>query len=325
VSSLELAGLRGILRYDPEELTLTALAGTPVGELAEALAENGQHLPFDPPLTVAGATLGGVVASGTSGPGRHRHGGVRDFVVGARFLDGTGELIMGGGQVVKNAAGFDLPKLLVGSLGRLGVIVELSLKVLPAPLAWGTVRAEAGELAAALEAAARLGAAGIDVEALDLEPTGRLWVRLGGPAEGLERRLARVEDTLGLPAERLLGANEAEPWSVARELDWAPAGTHLAKLATTPGRIAELEASLAPAGAVRRYSSGCHLCWVAWPGDRPASALDSIARELALSGVWLTGSPDSPLLGVAGGGAFATRVRRGLDPSGVLALYEGGR
>jgi glycolate oxidase len=325
VSSLELGGLRGILRYDPEELTLTALAGTPIGELAEALARNGQHLPFDPPLAAAGATLGGVVASGTSGPGRHRHGGVRDFIVGAHFLDGTGELIMGGGQVVKNAAGFDLPKLLVGSLGRLGVIVELSLKVLPAPPAWGTVRADAGELEAALEATARLGAAGLDVEALDLEPPGRLWVRLGGPPEALERRLARVEDSLGLAAERLMGADEAEPWLVARELDWAPAGTQLAKLATTPGRVAELEASLAPAGAVRRYSAGCHLCWVAWPGDRPASALDSIAGELALSGVWLTGSPDSPLLGVARGGAFATRVRRGLDPSGVLAPYEGGR
>jgi glycolate oxidase len=324
-SSLELGGLRGIVRYDPEELTLTALAGTPVGELAEALEGNGQHLPFDPPLTAAGATLGGVVASGTSGPGRHRHGGIRDFVVGARFLDGTGELIMGGGRVVKNAAGFDLPKLLVGSLGRLAVIVELSLKVLPAPPAWGTVRADAGELEAALEATARLGAAGLDVEALDLEPPGRLWVRLGGPADGLERRLARVEDSLGVAAERLLGADEAEAWSAARELDWAPAGMHLAKLATTPGRIPELEASLAPAGAVRRYSAGGHLCWVAWPGDRPASALDSIARELALSGVWLTGSPDSPLLGVAGGGAFAARVRRGLDPSGVLAPYEGGR
>jgi glycolate oxidase len=325
VSSLALAGLSGIVRYDPEELTLTALASTPVGELAEELAGNGQHLPFDPPLAAAGATLGGVAASGTSGPGRHRHGGVRDFVVGARFLDGTGELIMGGAQVVKNAAGFDLPKLLVGSLGRLGVIVELSLKVLPAPPAWGTVRADAGQLEAALEAAARVGAAGLDIEALDLEPPGRLWVRLGGPAAGLERRLARVEDSLGFATERLLGADEAEPWSVARELDWAPDGTQLAKLATTPGRIPELEARLAPAGAARRYSAGCHLCWVAWPGDRPASALDSIARELGLSGVWLTGSPDSPLLGVAGGGAFATRVRRGLDPSGVFAPYGGGR
>jgi glycolate oxidase len=322
-SSLEVGGLRGIARYDPEELTLTALAGTPVAELSEALAANGQHLPFDPPLAAAGATLGGVVAAGTSGPGRHRHGGVRDFVVGARFLDGTGELIAGGGRVVKNAAGFDLPKLLVGSLGRLGVIVEVSLKVLPAPRAWGTVRADPGELETALEAIARLGAAGLDLEALDLEPPGRVWVRIGGPPEGLERRLARVEDALGPPAERLLGADEAEPWSSARELVWTPPGTHLAKLATTPGRVRELEAALAPAGAARRYSAGCHLCWVAWPAGRPPSALDAIAREQAVSGVWLTGSPGSPLLGASYAGAFAARARHGLDPAGVLAPYEG--
>jgi len=321
-ASLEVAGLGGIVRYDPEELTLTALAGTPVAEIAAALAAHGQYLPFDPPLAAAGATLGGVVAAGTSGPGRHRHGGIRDFVVGVRFLDGTGELITGGGQVVKNAAGFDLPKLLVGSLGRLGVILELSLKVLPAPSAWGTVRADADGLEAALDATAALGTAGLDLEALDLEPPGRLWVRLGGPAEGLDRRLGRAEDGLGIAAERLLGAEEAEPWSIARELAWAPEGTHLAKLATTPRRVPELEAALAPAGTVRRYSAGCHLCWVAWPADRPASALDSIARELAVSGIWLTGSPQSPLLGGTGAGAFATRVRRGLDPAGVLAPYE---
>jgi hypothetical protein len=95
---------------------------------------------------------------------------------------------------------------------------------------------------------------------------------------------------------------------------------------TPEGRVAvtlpELEAALAPAGAARRYSAGCHLCWVAWPADRPASALDSIARELAVSGVWLTGSPRSPLLGGTGGGPFATRVRRGLDPAGALVPYE---
>jgi glycolate oxidase len=319
VRSLELGGLRGIVRYDPEELTLTALAGTPVGELAEALAPHGQYLPFDPPLAAAGATLGGVVAAGASGPGRHRHGGVRDFVVGARFLCGTGELIAGGGRVVKNAAGFDLPKLLVGSLGRLGVIVEVSLKVLPAPPAWGTLRANAGELPAALEAIARLGAAGLDLEALDLEPPGRLWVRLGGAAESLEPRLARAEGSLGFSGERLLGPGEAEPWSAARELAWAPAGTSVAKVATTPGGIPELEAALGPAGATRRYSAGGHLCWIAWPRGEPLGLLDSALADLGTCGVRLTGPPGPPLLlGAVGGGEFAARSRRGLDPDGVF-------
>ena len=103
------------------------------------LAEHGQYLPFDPPLAAAGATLGGTVAAGLSGPGRYRYGGVRDFVLGVRFVDGMGNLVRGGGKVVKNAAGFDFPKLMVGSLGRLGVLAELSFKVFPQPPAFATL------------------------------------------------------------------------------------------------------------------------------------------------------------------------------------------
>ncbi|HEY6887587.1 MAG TPA: FAD-binding protein, partial [Solirubrobacter sp.] len=143
---LDVAGLRGIVEYDPAELTFTALAGTPLREIVTALAEHGQYLPFDPPWVDAGATLGGTVAAGLSGSCSHRHGGIRDFVLGVRFLDGTGRLVGGGGKVVKNAAGFDLPKLFVGSVGRLGVLVQLSLKVFPAPAAWATLRAQADGL-----------------------------------------------------------------------------------------------------------------------------------------------------------------------------------
>jgi glycolate oxidase len=318
--ALELAGLRGIVQHDPEELTLTARAGTPVRELEDRLAVHGQYLPFDPTLASAGATLGGVVAAGTSGSGRYRHGGVRDFVIGVRFLDGTGELIAGGGRVVKNAAGFDLPKLLVGSLGRLGVIVQLSLKVLPVPIAWGSLKADAGSLPAALEAVERLGTAGLDLEALDLEPPGRLLVRIGGPGEGLERRLERVESVLGAAGERLTGPAEAEDWTAACELAWAPDGASVAKIAITPRWVPELDAVLARAGATRRYGSGGHVCWVAWPADSPPDALDSELRALGASGVRLTGPPgDSPLLGAVRGGAFAARARRGLDPDGAFA------
>jgi glycolate oxidase len=318
--ALELAGLRGIVQHDPEELTLTARAGTPVRELEDRLAVHGQYLPFDPTLASAGATLGGVVAAGTSGSGRYRHGGVRDFVIGVRFLDGTGELIAGGGRVVKNAAGFDLPKLLVGSLGRLGVIVQLSLKVLPVPIAWGSLKADAGSLPAALEAVERLGTAGLDLEALDLEPPGRLLVRIGGPGEGLERRLERVASVLGAPGERLTGPAEAEDWTAARELAWAPDGASVAKIAITPRRVPELDAALARAGATRRYGSGGHVCWVAWPADSPPEALDSELRQLGASGVRLTGPPGgSPLVGAVRGGAFAARARRGLDPDGAFA------
>ena len=91
--TLDVSGLSGIIEYEPGEFTFTALAGTPIEDIAAALAEHGQFLPFDPPLVEAGATLGGTVAAGLSGPGRYRYGGVRDFVLGIRYVDGAGEVV----------------------------------------------------------------------------------------------------------------------------------------------------------------------------------------------------------------------------------------
>jgi len=119
---LDLSRLSGVLEYEPGEFTFTALAGTPVAVVNRLLAEHGEYLPFDPLLAEGGATLGGTVAAGLSGSGRYRFGGVRDFILGVRFVDGTGALVRGGGKVVKNAAGFDLPKLMVGSLGQYGAL-----------------------------------------------------------------------------------------------------------------------------------------------------------------------------------------------------------
>lgn len=315
VTPLVVAGLRGIVEYDPSELTITALAGTPVRVVQEALAAHGQHLPFDPPLARAGATLGGVVASGTSGPGRYRHGGVRDFIIGARFVDGTGALVGGGGRVVKNAAGFDLPRLMVGSMGRLGVLVEVAFKVFPAPPAFGTLVADASTVQPALEAIQRAGAAGLDIEALDLVPPGRLLIRLGGSQPELEPRLERLRRTLGLPAEKALGARDAELWD--GKLAWPPAGASIVRVATSPRGVAKLDPGLD--GVPRRYSSGAAAAWIAWPPDRPLDHLGALLRDVGAGAVRLTGPPGPVLLGATGGGAFADRVCRGLDPHGRFA------
>ncbi len=136
--TLDMTGFSGMIEYIPEEFTFTAFAGTPLSDVVQILYENGQYLPFDPPLVERGATLGGTVASGLSGSGRYRFGGVRDFILGVRFIDGRGELISAGGKVVKNVAGYDFPKLMVGSLGGLGLLVELSFKVFPRPQAYAT-------------------------------------------------------------------------------------------------------------------------------------------------------------------------------------------
>lgn len=312
VIALDVSGLTGITEYDPAELTFTALAGTPVAQVSAALEEHGQYLPIDAPFAAAGATLGGVVAAGTSGPNAFRHGGVRDFLVGVRFIDGTGKLIMGGGKVVKNAAGFDLPKLMIGSAGRLGVLVQLSFKVFPRPEATMTVSVDLGSLEAALDVLATLGRGPIDLDAADLEPPGRLWLRLGGAREILADRVARLEALLVTPGERI--EDDAELWRDAAELAWVPPGSRLVKVGLTARHAAGLESVLARVGAQARYSLGANVAWVAWPGDRPLDDLDAGLRGLEIAGMVLTGPPDRILIGSSGGGAFATRVRAAIDP-----------
>jgi glycolate oxidase FAD binding subunit len=130
---LDTRGYRGIVHYDPTELVLTARCGTPLAEIDAALAAQGQMLAFEPPHFGAGATLGGCVAAGLSGPRRQTVGAVRDFVLGASVMNHHGDVLSFGGQVMKNVAGYDISRLLVGSLGTLGLIVDVSLKVLPRP------------------------------------------------------------------------------------------------------------------------------------------------------------------------------------------------
>lgn len=129
----------GIVAYEPTELVVTARCGTPLAELEEALAENGQSLAFESPHFGMRATVGGCVASGLSGPRRVQVGALRDFVLGVRILNGQGELLNFGGQVMKNVAGYDVSRLMAGSLGTLGLILEVSLKVLPIPVAEQTL------------------------------------------------------------------------------------------------------------------------------------------------------------------------------------------
>jgi glycolate oxidase FAD binding subunit len=128
---LDTRGYQGIVSYEPSELVVTARCGTPLAELEAALAEKGQCLAFEPPHFGPGATVGGMVAAGLSGPARATAGAVRDFVLGARFINGLGEHLTFGGQVMKNVAGYDVSRLMAGSWGTLGLITEVSLKVLP--------------------------------------------------------------------------------------------------------------------------------------------------------------------------------------------------
>jgi glycolate oxidase FAD binding subunit len=137
---LDTRGFSGITAYEPTELVVTARCGTSLAEVEAVLAEQNQMLAFEPPHFGAGATVGGMVAAGLSGPRRPWSGAVRDFVLGVVLMDGKGEVLRFGGQVMKNVAGYDVSRLLAGSLGTLGLILEVSLKVLPKPFAETTLR-----------------------------------------------------------------------------------------------------------------------------------------------------------------------------------------
>ena len=142
---LDTTAYQGIVDYAPEELVITARAGTPLAEIEAALAVHGQMLPFEPPHFGPRATLGGCIAAGLSGPRRASMGAVRDFVLGVQIIDGNADTLRFGGQVMKNVAGYDVSRLVAGSLGTLGLVLEVSLKVLPKPKSEASLQFECDE------------------------------------------------------------------------------------------------------------------------------------------------------------------------------------
>ena len=143
---LDTRGYSGIVDYEPTELVITARCGTPLAEIEAVLAERNQMLAFEPPHFGDNATIGGAIAAGLSGPRRANSGGVRDFVLGAKLMDGRGEVLNFGGQVMKNVAGYDVSRLLAGSLGTLGLLLEMSVKVLPRAFAETTLQFAMSEI-----------------------------------------------------------------------------------------------------------------------------------------------------------------------------------
>ena len=324
VTLIALSALSGVLEYDPAEFTITALAGTRLADVAPLLEGQGQYLPFDPPLAAHGATLGGTVAAGLSGPGRYRSGGLRDFILGVRYVDGEGNVIRAGSKVVKNSAGFDIPKAMVGSLGSLGALVEVTFKVLPRPEAYASLMLECASLGDALQVLVRLTRSQLDIQALDLEPVAagaRLWIRLGGLAKALPGRLERLRGLAG-GGEIVDAQVESAFWRDACEFAWAPRDALLVKVPLTPKRIPGLEAVLSGAGpqglaSPRRYSVGGQVAWIAWPGTR--EALESVLAPLGLSGLVIFGPPGRARLGPRPAEAFERRVKAALDPTGRFA------
>lgn len=209
---LEMSSISGIVSYEPSELVITALAGTPLSEIEAALAEKGQMLAFDPPRFGPTSTIGGVVASGLSGPLSFGYGPLRHYVLGAHLLDAQGRILKFGGEVMKNVAGYDVSRLLTGSMGMFGAIVQVSLKVLPLALHDTTLVLETTE-SEALDRCAGLRAKAMPIKAAAWMPqassgTGQLAIRLCGAQSAIEQ----AKQSLG---GQEIGAAEAAQWWAA--------------------------------------------------------------------------------------------------------------
>jgi glycolate oxidase FAD binding subunit len=312
--SLEMISLNGVIEYEPEEFTITALAGTPISEINSILSENHQYLPFDPPLAEGGATLGGTVAAGVSGPGRYRYGGLRDFLLGVKYIDYSGVIQRGGGKVVKNAAGFDLAKIMIGSLGSFGVIIESTLKVFPAPETYSTLKLRFENLDEALGNLQKASVSQLDFESIDLlSENGKwtLWVRVGSLAENVEARLGRVYEFLG-KGDAFQGNDEEAAWQNFREFSWVPVGWQLIKIPFTPGKIKNFENRIIGLDTLRHYSCAGQVLWLAV--NNAIEEFDKLLIDMDLSGLIIFGSPERKRIGRDVSDSFYRKVKSALDP-----------
>lgn len=207
---LDLRPLAGVRSYEPTELVVTVRAGEPLARLEALLADRGQHLAFEPPRFAPGGTVGGMVAAGLSGPGRIAAGALRDHVLGVRLLNGRGECLSFGGQMIKNVAGYDVSRLMAGSLGVLGVLLEVSLKVLPRPPASVTISLDCATQADALRRLAAWASQPLSIGATAWHD-GHLRVRLDGAAAAV--RAARA----ALGGDELHERAAASWWTSVRD------------------------------------------------------------------------------------------------------------
>lgn len=224
---LDLTGHRGVINYEPRELVLTARAGTRLADLEQLLAGEGQMLPFEPPRFGPDATLGGTAACGLSGPRRPYAGALRDFVLGATLINGRGERLRFGGEVMKNVAGYDLSRLMVGAMGTLGLLLDISMKVLPLPEVERTLVRECGE-AEAIELMNRLAGQPLPLTAAAFDGL-KLYLRLSGAEQGVAAAQSRIGGELLADGERF--------WHRVRELEHPFFGTDqpLWRLSVAPG------------------------------------------------------------------------------------------
>jgi glycolate oxidase FAD binding subunit len=345
---IDISRIAGITLYQPDELVLTARPGTPIAEIAAAVAERGQCLAFEPPAfgtffdNNAASTLGGAVATGWAGPRRIKAGAVRDHVLGATAVGGDGQLFRSGGRVVKNVTGFDLPKLLTGSHGTLAVLTEITIKVLPAPEVSRTIAVFGLEAGPGIRLLSDLLGGPFEVSgaahlpptatarssALALRKAGRstTLLRLEGFGPSVAERIETVTARCAVHDFALLDeADGSTAWQDIRDVAALVDPAHVVwRLSLPPSDAAQTVAAISRATPCEGfYDWGGGLVWLSLPAGAEADLIRGLLpgghatlmrappEVRAATPVF---QPPAPAMA-----ALAARVKHAFDPRGILA------
>jgi glycolate oxidase FAD binding subunit len=338
--TLSTRALTGITLYRPKELVISARAGTPLAEIEATLAAEGQMLIAEPPSAApwggGAATLGGVVATNLSGPRRITGGAMRDHVLGMRFVNGQGEVLRSGGRVLKNVTGLDLCKLLTGSHGTLGVLTEITLKVLPRPQAAATLLIRVADAAAGVRALSAglgspygvSGAAVVPAGAAGKDPADTIaCLRIEDFPSFVAYRIERLRAELAAFGEQRVAdaAETASLWSAIRDGEPLAARPEEAlwRLSVKPTNGPRVLDALREAGLRGYLDWGGGLVWLAGPATETAHA--AVMAAAAPGTFTLLRAPDSLRAAVpvipdepAPLAALSRRVKAAFDPKGIL-------
>jgi glycolate oxidase FAD binding subunit len=339
---LETGGLHRLIAHNPADMTAAVEAGMPLRTLQDQLAESGQWLALDPPTESLGATVGGLLATGDSGPRRLRYGALRDLVIGATLVLADGTVARAGGQVIKNVAGYDLSKLVYGSLGTLALVAEVVVRVHPRPETSATVVVPAS-VSTAADTTRRLLAARLEPSAVDWmgDPRdaagGRLAVRFEGSRAGVEAQTASLRDLLDTsrPGPPLVESDETAVWDEFAATRRAEPGQSIAFAGTLPSRLTSVAQALLSAAEgtdvqvwlASHCALGLHIARFAGPPRQQVAAFDRWRSAIVAMGgtVVLRDRPDEIDLTVdaVGPAPSAAKLLRALkarlDPEGRFA------
>ncbi|HWA47493.1 MAG TPA: glycolate oxidase subunit GlcE [Dongiaceae bacterium] len=346
-NTLSLRGLSGIVSYEPEELVLTAKCGTPLAEITEALAAKRQHLAFEPIASASlfgpsneGGSIGGVLAANLSGPRRPSAGAARDHFLGFTAVNGLGEEFKAGGKVVKNVTGYDLPKLLAGSMGTLAALTEVTVKVLPAPEKQRTVlipvadaAAGHGRMIALLQDAFEIDGAAFlptsvaarsSVDLVRAPGSALIALRLSGAPGSCADRCGGIRQLLGVPSEELHSTRSRTLWAEIRDVAaLLPDEGCLWRVSVPPSAGAKIATSLAT-GDDWLMDWGGGLLWIARTESSAADAAQVRAALVECGGhATLVRGPEIlrreiDVFARDVPPALLRRVKEAFDPHGIL-------